>query len=697
MAPRRGGNGGAGAEVAAAGGRNYFEPPPLKRMQPWKNDGSGSCDIIAGGVDADGFFKGIYVSGVHLMALMRTFQLSKVFMPCDVPTPIAALGQNLNDGIPLIIVTRGCFGRELDIGPGPTRNDVQKTIWQTARDMRAEMPQILITTIDIPNDLGADQLQACLEAPLNEYRELMYQDGTWYTPTVVNAAPVGRWLNENVRQAKSTVKNGKTMNSQFNRKKFDWQDAARHYTNMWAVGWRSVLEARPATQVARRTDLKFTPDAPKPEPQPIKPAAPSNAEVAFKKALAAAKESGDKAGILSAVTKYMEKASMKETETIQEAISACEEVGTFEGTTAKFKILITMSRFEEAMDLATQAKASAESPEVELEALKLLVGCHQSLGDLEKAVEVAATGKAEVSRKGDEAATGKAYVALVDAHLAKGDIDEAIAAAKEGTTQKGKVEAFGYAALATAQMAKSSAAEAPVEVKDAAREAAEAATKAAELFKALSSTKDQADALKVASTARCAASEFVEATVPATELQSFGDSAEGLCWKAAGLGLVVSAHLKCNEVTRSYLEGGAEAMESAARSAVAISNETSDAATKAASLKILAEALAAIDPASGEAEKSARKAAAAFKALGDGDAMYEALLISAKVSMTKGTLPTAYWDAKQVVAQAAPGSKSYDEALSIVNNVARAAAEAGKPVNAGAPVPVVMGGGVQLV
>merc|ERR1719414_424184 len=106
------------------------------------------------------------------MALMRTFQLSKVFMPVDVPTPVAALGQSLQDGVPLVIVTRGCFGRELDYGPGPARNDVQKNIWQTARDMRAEMPQVLITCIDVPSYLTSDWLQQCLEAPLNEYREL---------------------------------------------------------------------------------------------------------------------------------------------------------------------------------------------------------------------------------------------------------------------------------------------------------------------------------------------------------------------------------------------------------------------------------------------------------------------------------------------------------------------------------------------
>jgi hypothetical protein len=666
-------------------------------MQPWKNDGSGATDIIAGGVDSDGVFKGIYVSGVHMMALMRTFQLSKVFMPCDVPTPVAGLGQNLADGTPLIVVTRNCFGRELDVGPGPTRNDVQKTIWQTARDMRAEMPQICITTIDIPNDLGADMLQACLEAPLNEYRELMYQDGTWYTPTVVNAAPLGRWLNENTRQAKwMTQPNGpkKTMNSQFNRKKFDWQDAGRHYTNMWSIGWRSVLEAREATKVSRRTDLNFTPDAPKPEAKPIKPAAPSNAEVAFKKALASA--AGDKAGVMSAVKTYIEKANMKEVETLQEAIAACDEVGTMEGTTAKFKILINMSRFEEAMDVATKAKAGAATGEAELEALKLLVSCHQTLGDLDKAVEVATTGKAEISRKGADGATGAAYEVLVDAYLSKGDVDGAIAAAKEGTTQKGKVEAFGYAALATAQMAKSAELEAPAEVKDAAKAAAEAASKAAGLFKALSSTKEQGAALKAASEANCIATEFEKALVPATELQSVGSGVEALIFKACGLELICSAHLKCNEVNRAYLEGGAEAMVSAARSAVSTAEESGDAAAKASAQKTLAKALSDIDPASSEAEKCARKAAAAFKALGGGEGMFEALLISARVALTKGTYPTAYWDAKQVVAAAA-GSKSYDEALSIVKQVERASGESGKPVNAGAPIPVVAGGVIQLI
>lgn len=45
-------------------------------------------------------------------------------MPVDMPTPIAALGQSLQDGIPLVVVTRGCFGRQLDYGARARRREV---------------------------------------------------------------------------------------------------------------------------------------------------------------------------------------------------------------------------------------------------------------------------------------------------------------------------------------------------------------------------------------------------------------------------------------------------------------------------------------------------------------------------------------------------------------------------------------------
>lgn len=723
MAPRRGGNGGAGAEVATTGsGRNYFEPPPLKRMQPWQQDGSSQCDVIAGGVDETGVFKGIYVSGVHLMALMRTFQLSKVFMPCDVPTPVAALGQSLQDGVPIVIVTRGCFGRELDYGPGPCRNDTQKTIWQTARDMRAEMPQILITCIDIPINLSADMLQPCLEAPLNEYRELMYQDGTWYTPTVVNAAQLGKWVSDNGRDAKWMTQKGKTLNSRFNRKKFDWQDSARFYTNLWAISWRPVLEAQAPAQVPRRTDLRFTPDAEKPEVKQIQ-SAPSTAEAVFKKALAKAQDRGDTQGMMDAVTKYMTKANVaKETETLQEAMHACDEVAgksspeeAFEAVSAKFKIMVNMNLLDEAMEMAVAAKASAATAKIEAEALQLIVGCHQSLGDLDKAAEVAATGKAEVSRKGDEQATAAAYSTLVNAHLQKGDTEAAVAAAKEATTQKGQVEAAGYSLLAAAKMAESAAAQVPNEVKAAAAEAAGADSKAAGLFKALGRHREQADALKGSCSAHFAAETPAEALGPAVELQALGrgdfpakatiskeqakeqvSKEEAKAWEASGFALVVQAHLKNYAQTRSFLDGGDEAMVAAARAGLTVAEESGSDMAKGTAYRAIADALTATDPASDEGQKMAKKSAAAYKAAGGGESMYESLILAARTAVNRSCLTSAMWDAKQVLAEAA-GGPSYDEALAIVTQVQRSADESNKPISVGGPVPIYSGGMVTVV
>ncbi|CAE6908886.1 Nap1 [Symbiodinium natans] len=234
MAPRRGGGGGAGVETSSSL-RGGLAPPPLKRVQPWLEDGSGQCDIVAGGVDASGVFKGIYVSGVHLAALLRTFQLSKAFLPVETPTPVQALGQSLQDGVPLVIVTRGCFGREMDIGNGPTRNDIQKAVWEAARRMRADMPQVLVTCIDVPLDAGSEVVNACLQAPLNEYRELLYHDGAWFTPAVYNASKLGQWVSNNPRELKP--KGGLS----FSRKKFEWNNKA--YENMFLLGWKPVLES----------------------------------------------------------------------------------------------------------------------------------------------------------------------------------------------------------------------------------------------------------------------------------------------------------------------------------------------------------------------------------------------------------------------------------------------------------------------
>lgn len=694
MAPRRGGQGGAGAETSGTGARNYFEPPPLKRMSPWKQDGSDQCDVIAGGVDEGGVFRGVYVSSVHLMALMRTFQLSKVFMPCDVPTPVGYLGQSLNDGVPLIIVTRGCFGREMDYGPGPVRNTVQKTIWQTARDMRAEMPQILITCIDIPNNLDSSMLQACLEAPLNEYRELMYQDGTWYTPTVVNAAPLGKWMADNTR-SKIPVE-GKARQTAFNRKRFDWKDTTPFYENMWCIGWRPVLEARPAPEVARRTDLKFFPQAPKAEVKPVK-LPPSAAEAAFKRALLRARDAADPKEMLVAADVYLKKAFIRETESLEEAAKAGEEAAdlfkargdakeALEATTTKFKALTAMNRMDEALKVAEEAFASAQDARLKAQALKLVVTCNQTLGDLDKGIETAASGKAAVSRMGDDDATCDAQEILVNAYLAKADIEGAVEAAKEATSGKGKVEACGHALLALALMVKAAELEVPVEAKAAAREAAEAQKKAASLYKALNCAKESGEALKGAIESLLKALEYAEAATTAKELQELGRAEQSKSIEGSGSEMLARVLLESPSAT----EGGAEEMVSAARAAVALFEEGADTEGKASAMQVLADSLLMGEGGAEEACRVAKGAAEAYKAMERREDMCTALLTAAKARLQQGNLTSAFWAAKQVVSEG-DGVSGYGEAVAICSRVSLRGEDAGKPVGVGSPVPVFTG------
>mmetsp|Transcript_11251 Transcript_11251/g.24369 ORF Transcript_11251/g.24369 Transcript_11251/m.24369 type:complete len:272 (-) Transcript_11251:177-992(-) len=261
MAPRRGGDGGAGLQSAALGARNALDVPPLKRMHPWQQNGAGQCEIVAGGVDDSGVFKGVHIVGVHLVALLRTFQLSKAFLPVDTPTPVATLGQSLQDGLPLIIVTRGCFGREMDQGPGPVRNDVQRTVWELCRQMRADMPQVLITCIDLPINLPQDVLRACFAAPLNEYRELMYHDGTWYTPALLNAASLAKWRDE-TRQEKLQKLHSTGGGDIFARKKFGWTNVEGLYKDCFTLGWKPVLKQSDPPAAPLRTDLIFTSETP---------------------------------------------------------------------------------------------------------------------------------------------------------------------------------------------------------------------------------------------------------------------------------------------------------------------------------------------------------------------------------------------------------------------------------------------------
>jgi len=398
-------------------------------MQPWHQDGSSQCDIIAGGVDGSGVFKGLYVSGVHLAALLRTFQLSKVFLPVETATPVTALGQSLQDGIPLVIVTRGCFGRPLDYGSGPVRNDIQAAVWDAARTMRAEMPQVLVSCIDVPNNVGSEVIQACLEPPLNEYRELMFHDGTWYTPAVHNASSLAKWMSQNERMG-----GAKDKGVNFARKKFDWNSAP--FANQWTLGWKSVLEVRPPAPVPIRTDLNFTEDAAKLAVTSMPLTGPSSAECTFQKSLAKARESGDVKELLLAAKFYLSRAAPREKDTIREAIQVAQEVSSalkssgeveeaFDAMLLVVGAKMTLNETDEALKVVVELKSSAPSAKCALQALRREVAVNLELGEVDKALEVARAGQAELEQKGDAEVVAGLWSVLADALHAKGEEAEA--------------------------------------------------------------------------------------------------------------------------------------------------------------------------------------------------------------------------------------------------------------------------------
>mmetsp|Transcript_81552 Transcript_81552/g.215134 ORF Transcript_81552/g.215134 Transcript_81552/m.215134 type:complete len:612 (+) Transcript_81552:16-1851(+) len=600
MAPRRGGEGGAGALAAIGGGRGAFDPPPLKRMYPWQQDGAGQCDIVAGGVDDTGVFKGIHISGVHLMALLRTFQLSKVFMPVDTSTPIAHLGQSLQDGIPLVIVTRGCFGRDMDYGPGPVRNDVQKTVWEICRQMRADMPQVLISCIDLPINVSPDVVQACLSEPLNEYRELMYHEGTWHTPSVINSSGLAKWKQENKKEKLNKVG---VMPGGFHRKKFGWLDETVFYKDMWALGWKPVLKRSDPPAAPRRTDLVFSENA-VPDVKPILNSIPSGTEVTFRKLLARSRESGDPKELVSSVKAYLDRAKFSEKSGLEEAVKACGEAAElFEGRGDAVEACsargmavgtyIWMNEVDKAMRMATEMQASAKTVKVEVKAARLVLDCHFALGELDKAVEAATSAKDGVQKKGDPEALCEAWGLVVATEIARGDFDAAVTAATSATSSADKLsKAKAWLLVAESQMALGGNSESEATKKSAYEAAIAAQTSARVLFKELGLKKEEAEALQGVVQACLVQGNSTTALQTATELQAFAKDAEGSTegmsvLAATASQLVATAHLQQYSINGAFLEGGGEAMIAAAREAVASFDRLGEAGRRAGAQRVL--------------------------------------------------------------------------------------------------------------
>jgi tetratricopeptide (TPR) repeat protein len=657
MAPRRGGSGGAG-EVAGTA-RNYFEPPPLKRMYPWAKDGRNVTDIMAGGVDESGLFKGVYVSGVHMAALLRTFQLAKVFMPTDVPTPVAQLGQNLEDGTPLIIVTRGCFGRSMDYGPGPTRNQSQGAIWETVREIRAQMPQVYITCVDLPINLSSDHVQAVLEPPLNEYRELMYDDGTWYTPTVVPCAGLAVWCEDNRREYKGA--SGTAI--KFQRKKFAWRNQEEFHQGKVLVTWKAVHESRPKQEVTKRTDLDFTGKEQAPVGI-IKFSGDSAAEHTFKKALTKAEASGSAKEILSAVTGYLLRALPSEKETLGKAVEACaaaaalcksdaaEAFGAKRlGVTAKFMT----GSVDEAKAEAKKLISSESKPVIKAKAYRLLVDCHYKNGDLDLALETADEARKDFAKLGNPEAIAEGWQMVVTAYIRKGDTAGAIEAAETAAKSSDKMgQAFGCLLVGGANKMSPGV-------------AATSYGKAKTLFSTLGEKRYLAGAIQACISALCASGAEGDAAAAAKELVALGKESfpakeslskealdklpvtkeEGLCYQAIGHMLVVIASMSQYINSGSYLAGEAELLSSA-KAAVELFKEVGCTEGSTQAEQLLANATLATEmPA--EALKVAEKVMATSKLLGSpGRGLFETLANGAAACVQLGSFSSAYSAACEV-------------------------------------------------
>lgn len=330
----------------------------------------------------------------------------------------------------------------MECGSGPARNQIQQAVWDAARKMRADMPQVLVTCIDIPNNLGQEVIQGCLEPPLNEYRELMYHDGTWYTPSVHNASSLAKWMADNERMDTS-----KKSGVAFARKKFEWVNT--QYGNTWTLSWTPVLEVRPPAPVPKRTDLVFTDSAPKSVsdkstlPQP----GLSSAECSFQKALAQAKESGDPLEMLGAVSSYLPRATAKEKATVEEALQVLQELSislkssghadeAFRAELLVVRAKLALKEVEEALKVVGTIRASASSASHKVEALREELRCHMHIGEIDKALEIVKEAQNSIQALGDHQANSDVWSLLAEVLQAKGQQAEATVARKESVREK---------------------------------------------------------------------------------------------------------------------------------------------------------------------------------------------------------------------------------------------------------------------
>lgn len=224
---------------------SQFPELPGKRLTPWTTENASGTDIVVGSCDEKGVFQGLVLTDVQMQVLMRYFSVAATYMPREAPPQLDGLAAQLRDGMATLVVTRGAYGRELDEGNGPARNAATPAIWDAVREARIMNPALHITCVDVPMNITGAQLSKVLVQPLSDHRELMFHEGVWYIPQVVNNADLAAKQKDLFKRDKplwhtrvAAAGTNPTGEMFVNRKKFSWRQVE---TDSYFRTWKSVL------------------------------------------------------------------------------------------------------------------------------------------------------------------------------------------------------------------------------------------------------------------------------------------------------------------------------------------------------------------------------------------------------------------------------------------------------------------------
>mmetsp|Transcript_109297 Transcript_109297/g.308407 ORF Transcript_109297/g.308407 Transcript_109297/m.308407 type:complete len:710 (-) Transcript_109297:110-2239(-) len=697
---------------------NNFPEPPLKRLYPWSLDNRYGTDIIAGKVESDGAFKGLVLKDAQLHVLQQYLQVAHTHMPENLPTNLQDVAQALQDGYPTLVLTRGVYGRELDVSPGPIRNKAQAEIWELVRKARQEKPRMRITCIDVPAGASTAEVAKCLEPPLNAYQELAYYDGTWFTPDVKSAAKVLKLARENPRKPlHHKPAPSRAGNVDFNSKRFDWvKDELED--QLWSLYWKPV-----------HTEEKYVPPPVDPsrlavDAYDVKPN--SVAEGNRNKLL------GSAAVGPAAVHAVVDRESRRLMQEVPK-----NSAGSREGAAAR--LLEAAGRFISEQELLGRADPTnaalwaaeraaellAEVGDSAQEALALLAvaKAHAAQGNVPAGVEATSQVQARYQALGDARGEAAAIMAMAEALLAASEPEEALKmvsdrfklldAAGDLEDQSAMVDVVVRCSLAagrpeaaqdTAQRAEAFFKEKDYKKGEAAAlgmvaglhaasdelpAAIEAQRKAQAFHRAAGDLKSEAGALRAVAQTQIRRGERGEAAETAETLVALSKSAAQADVKAMVLLTTADVHLALLEgIENEDARRGAEAAADAAREALELCKRAGDVSGQAAAYAALGNASLA-QGAHEDALSAAKEAEALCKDfdVDEKGVLSAALLCGARANLALGKMHSAMWDAKKALVQATAASESGSKAaaLKIIEKVNKANS---RPVVIGRQAPI---------